>query len=558
MKVSRTKIILRPPQQSLTEQSNNADTSKPETDQTLATVKTAPRLGKYYIDVETNSSSALPTTWIADYKSRLDAGNANAQRINRGNDYLGVSHQLTASKVLYENDVFLPIAASWYGLVKRDVHFAFGGKRLFEWAQFDDSHGMTCVLSPNAFIIPLVFNADMTDLPGKTSGQGKRPAKSTSKGRGKQSQENSKKAKTTTKTNLPGEGSPRPSKVAQPRKCNHGIIAIAKYADEPQSNQSLSLTFMDSQSNPKNYDRFSKAAKNIFRYSKWVKHWPACTDENWAIVPQQGRSNSTPVASGVHVVLNAWAYMLDIPLAPSARLDKNFYTEARKLMRLALKGCLDSETIRAFLQAYKYVIPQDLAEIRHREEESSALVDSFRHMQSEYMNDEIFNEIIDQIHRDESPSGANEADNTSSGDRGNSRDSDGDLSDRIPPLRVTSGLGSDPSLQDIKFGRPGSSQPLSSADLPQPEVRLADIGGGQLGPESDPLTTNVPQSEAKIPSSKSWDNILIDGLQRYWDRYHDRICGMIGLMPKSIRTPPMVGMMILFSLPSLHCGRVCV
>ena len=78
------------------------------------------------------------------------------------------------------------------------------------------------------------------------------------------------------------------------------------------------------------------------------------------LVPNHGRSN----ASGLYTVLNAWALMLDIQLGAgrsvfTQEVSTMFVEDALEVVNHALSGCMDSNTIQAFLNHYDYCTLQN-------------------------------------------------------------------------------------------------------------------------------------------------------------------------------------------------------
>ena len=72
--------------------------------------------------------------------------------------------------------------------------------------------------------------------------------------------------------------------------------------------------------------------------------------------------SQTFATCGVHTILNAWAYMLGIEVAPVTNangISKAAYGEALELINLALEGRADYRLIMAFMQWRRFAVPRD-------------------------------------------------------------------------------------------------------------------------------------------------------------------------------------------------------
>ena len=463
-------------------------------------------------EAQSKRSRLLPPNWKSEYRRRIEECNAQGSQKDRKKGTPWAAHKLTHTKFLFEDDVFLPIAAVWYGLVKENVNFAFGSRLLFELARSGQHHGMACVLSPHIFIMPLISNAEMSDPTGE---EFERPetqhTKPTDRNKSAEKQKFNKNIKPSSGAGATSNDGLKTSRVDQQRRSNlqavrgrHCLLVIAERTNSSGEGESIRLVFMDSRPDSKNGDRFRHAARNLVRNSQWLQKMPISTNECWSTVAQQGSGNSTDVASGIHVVLNAWAYMLRIPLAQNPRLNNDFYVEARKVISLALKGCLDSGTIRAFMQAYEYAAYEDLTAVRHSEEKGQTTPDGLRYMQSVYMNEYIFDEIMDRMQREERGKAAYYDDGASP--QGGER----------PSGRGENPRGGDSSAPVIDPPRGDSSAPTRNPMInPQPP------GEGLLPPGRDSSDPGQGSSGSRkdSPSPQSWETILKDGLQRHCEYY---------------------------------------
>lgn len=100
-------------------------------------------------------------------------------------------------------------------------------------------------------------------------------------------------------------------------------------------------------------------AKKIVEDSGWLdvdKHKPKFSEPNFITVPIQASGSNT---CGFHVILNAWAVMLNIPIHPdwerrSSTDDDSFYEDGLRIMNLALAGFMDLATIQEYFDIHGY------------------------------------------------------------------------------------------------------------------------------------------------------------------------------------------------------------
>ena len=87
-------------------------------------------------------------------------------------------------------------------------------------------------------------------------------------------------------------------------------------------------------------------------------------------VPEQVGINTC----GLHVILNAWAVMLGIPIRPKRRrepskgdemyaTDEEFLKLGLRIVNLALEGFMDSTTIQAFFNVFGYSVEQRFGDL---------------------------------------------------------------------------------------------------------------------------------------------------------------------------------------------------
>ena len=206
------------------------------------------------------------------------------------------------------------------------------------------------------------------------------------------------------------------------------------------------------------------------------------------------------MASTVQVVLSGWACMLDIPLVANPQLTDEFYVQARRMINVAVKGCLDSDTIRAFMQAFQYAVPQDLAKIQQIERSNKTTLDGSRPMQGVYMNGYIFDDIIDRIQKEERGEPIDVDNNESPGDGGSSGPGKG------PPW------GNPPGSKGFQAA-PEEDRSEFRTRSAGPQERSAATWRGSTDPSEGPSGGRGP----RLPAS--WETILNTGLRRHNERY---------------------------------------
>jgi hypothetical protein len=225
--------------------------------------------------------------------------------------------------------------------------YAFSNAELFDVARFERIHSSRCVRPMQPFIIPLVFDLETLTLqPEPKSNEEDPPSQSFN--------EYWSTPQDPKEANLLGI-------VPQLKVVDHMVLAVAQL----NGTGDVKLTFFDSSKGKESQDIIRRVARNIVRNSAWLLDtWPNFTEEEWRYPPPQ-----TGETAGLHTILNAWAFMLDLPLSDSwgSESRRGFYLHARDLVNLALAGRLDARTIRAFFQRYGYAVFESFEAVAVRE-----------------------------------------------------------------------------------------------------------------------------------------------------------------------------------------------
>ena len=362
---------------------------------------------------------ASTKSWEDNFKARLRHYRTSTQNIYDGLGAESNWHKTGEPSKLHDMDVSLAIAAVWSGLIRRGTDFAFGEMTLFQPTRLGKGHAQTCVRAGHPFIMPLlVTSGGYPDLEPEEFNNAKPPP--------------SLKTKVATQqgkwTNITKQGNKMNSsikKLQEKKKTaiknvkEQFVFAVAERGGI-QENQ-IRLRFMDSCGDPKYIDRriIRRTAREVIRNSNWLPLGVVPNfrlEETWHEVPKRLVSTT---ASGLFVILNAWSYMLNIPVSQKwpdnhkgTAAFGRFYKAAKDIIELALEGRANSETIRAFLQYSGYAEHQDLTALRIEEKKHPDSQQGLRRMQSVLMNTEIFQTIIGRLQQEEA--NARRAETTSS------------------------------------------------------------------------------------------------------------------------------------------------
>ena len=318
-------------------------------------------------------------------------------------------------------DVILAIGAVWLGLMDAKVDFAYANSDLFSFARSMRRVGMHAVKGTNHFLMPLLFNEESPALspePEEDTAEPLAPVFSAFQGAEQQRHRERSATTETSKKKGPSSETRSPTPLEDQKAQNksheggigHFILAIAERISTDQatnvrgaltSRAPVRLKIMDSANGVVDKGLIRRAARNTVRHAGWLGDiWPRFDEsqEYWVDVLDQSGNKS-----GEHTVLNAWAYMLDIPLATTRErgLGHSSYKEVRKMIVLALRGQLDSLTIRAWMQHSNYAEAEPLSQLQLIPEQQPDLPNKFRNMQTVALNQDAFNQRVEEIYVEE-------------------------------------------------------------------------------------------------------------------------------------------------------------
>ena len=259
------------------------------------------------------------------WETRLEAGIEESRRQTQGTP--STVTPFTTPLNIADDQLGLAIASVWEGLRQYGIEFAYGTTDCFRFNRSPDNlmKDMTVVLQPNPLIMPLLF---VPEYPiGRRKAKGHNPV-------------------------------------------GHWTLAVAERSSA--TSEEVRLIFMDSFPDHIPRPRQSAAAQGLVRYSGWMgvdaqghalPTNPTFTEE-WRACPRQECGNTC----GFYLILNAWAYMLGIPVHTSPfrrdrtgqRGAKFFQAKGLEIINLAIAGHMNSSVIQAFLNHYGYSRAEDL------------------------------------------------------------------------------------------------------------------------------------------------------------------------------------------------------
>jgi hypothetical protein len=258
--------------------------------------------------------------------TRLNAG-IQKLRLQRKTDTTKNITQIARSRNLADEEVTLAIASVWEGLRQNGVDFAYGTTDCFRVNRSAENQvpGMTVVLQPNPLIMPLLFVQEYFISTNKR----------------------------------------------RHNPVGHLMLVVAERSSALSDD--VRIIFMDSSPSGASRPAQRAAAQGLVRYSGWmgtdafgnaVERNPRFVEE-WRPCPRQECGNTC----GVSLILNAWAYMLGIPVHPGPRRRNSnpsslksgpmFHASGLEIINLALAGHMDSDVIQAFMNYYGYSEDQD-------------------------------------------------------------------------------------------------------------------------------------------------------------------------------------------------------
>lgn len=361
-------------------------------------------------------------SWLHEYRRRLALCSRRPIKYTSSINNLNPPHQL-ANGELRDIDVILAIGALWLGLIHDNVDFAYANSDVFSIARSMRMVGMRAVKGSNHFLMPLLFNDELQALSPESEEDIAEPLEPVfsafQQGEAEKNQEQIAAAEEA-KQKDPGNK----NKLSLPLKdqeiqnqnykggIGHFMLAIAEKIDRSPRDiveestltkkTIVRLRFMDSSVGHTEKEMIRRVARNIVRHSGWLDDiWPYfdANEEYWPEVIEQSKNRC-----GEHTVLNAWAYMLGItPAATRERsLGYSSYNDIRKMISLALRGQLDSLTIRAWMRHSKYAVDDEpLSRLQEDQIQKPDSPNKFCNTKTVAVNEYAFNDMVNGIHMQE-------------------------------------------------------------------------------------------------------------------------------------------------------------
>ena len=300
-----------------------------------------------------------------------------------------LAHQVVGNYCGYD-DAVLAIASVWEGLKAEGINYAFGSTDFFRLARQGVRWNSTCAGTPHPLIIPLEFSKTTKDPPPVEWKNVKPVPPKTSLAQMEKEEKAIAEAQTLVMKEIPEAVEGGEAQTFSDGGPKQFALAIAER--DPSSATGIFVTYMNSGSTP-SQDIVRAAVRNTVLNSAWMPDgaWPLLSREVWQTVAQQANN----AAGGTHLVLNAWAYMLNLRLnatwSISSEEQNNFYKEARTVINLALRGHMNGDTILSFLVAYRYAPAQGGRKSQQHP----------RNLQSVLMNHHALADVIRRMKKDD-------------------------------------------------------------------------------------------------------------------------------------------------------------
>ena len=251
-------------------------------------------------------------------------------------------HEIKSASGMTIDDVLFAVGTIWEGLRIQDVPFAYADTNVFDpaYQQMVGREGWRTfgvVGKGDRFIMPLWFPPNTEEIEKVHKGNLEKKKKGTS-AKGKED-----KAKASTNQSSSDLG--------------HLLLAVAKR--HPSKAKTVHIEIRDSLNEFQDPHEIRDRARELAE--TWLGGAVETSFADIAVPQQTEKSN----ACGFHVILNAWAVMLGIPLHQGECRRKGcghhntFMKTGLQIVNLALAGFMDSRTIQAFMNVFGVSEEQD-------------------------------------------------------------------------------------------------------------------------------------------------------------------------------------------------------
>ena len=266
---------------------------------------------------------------------------------------------------LDDDDVINAIGTFWIALKREGSVFGYGDASLFKNGRDGHLGLLARGVVPNSkkFIMPLLFTADEHKAMAAILKKDRKPTKTPSPGLKPHGVIKSRSGKA---KDLAASSKHIASSALDPECIGHFLLAISTKEED----DSISTTLLDSCPGQVDLSQSTPAYRGLVTHSGWLglnissngtvtaaPRTPNFTATLTPTVPAQQGYNTC----GLYVILNAWASMLEIPITANQhrrvrgwRSHKEFLSKAFDIVNLALRGYMDSSTVKAFMIVYGY------------------------------------------------------------------------------------------------------------------------------------------------------------------------------------------------------------
>ena len=251
-------------------------------------------------------------------------------------------HEIKSASGMTIDDVLFAVGTIWEGLMIQGVPLAYAGTNVFDpgYQQMVGREGWQTfgvVGKGDRFIMPLWFPPNAEEIEkGHKKNLDKKKKGTSAKGK-------EEKAKASTNQSSSDLG--------------HLLLAVAE--KHPSKAKTVHIEIRDSLNKFQDPHEIRDRARELAEI--WLGGAVETSFADIAVPQQTEKSN----ACGFHVILNAWAVMLGIPLhqgecrRKGCGHHKTFIKTGLKIVNLALAGFMDSRTIQAFMNVFGVSEEQD-------------------------------------------------------------------------------------------------------------------------------------------------------------------------------------------------------
>lgn len=327
-----------------------------------------------------------PPRIVNDWKVEFDRGLRQHRITNetqaRSSTYVETL-RLQETQNLKDDQVIDAIAAFWISLMRNGTVFGYGTPLLFLdcRSRVDQATvGVTASgVGSESFVMPLWLGTDRADAFKKYE---KHHARSNEHEHFLRSRTPEKTdGNSLTKSKSAAENTEAASKgkssASQKEIGIEGHLLVATATKNMADSNKISISVWDSAPGHTSREIISEAYKGLVTHAGWLGLnnqgqpklvSPQIDAAGYIETPKQQGGNTC----GIYSILNAWAFMLNIPIHTSPdrrrrgewRKYKEFIDHAREIIDLALCGCMDSKTVQAFMNVYGYSVNQDVKDPR--------------------------------------------------------------------------------------------------------------------------------------------------------------------------------------------------